>query len=146
MGRTTIFSITQTSGSVHFSFLYKLEIHVHTKFTQSRWMSDWFFTQSRNYFHPIHVFTLWNMSNNAITLLPWGPPEQQSCKKYKLFKVIKAVGLPMLFTCNNMLRVWCNRTYSQAPIDVTIGWDLGWGIRAVLSQKSLFYTTDKKQK
>ena len=51
-----------------------LEIHVHAKFTQSRWMPDWFFTQSRNYFHPIHVFTLWNMSNHAITLSPWGPP------------------------------------------------------------------------
>ena len=51
-----------------------LEIHVHAKFTQSRWMPDWFFTQSRNYFHLIHVFTLWNMSNHAITLSPWGAP------------------------------------------------------------------------
>ena len=51
-----------------------LEIHVHAKFTQSRWMPDWFFTQSRNYFHPIHAFTLWNMSNHAITLSPWGAP------------------------------------------------------------------------
>ena len=48
------------------------EIYVHAKFTQSRWMPDWFFTQSRNYFPPIPVFTLWNMK--AITLSPWEGP------------------------------------------------------------------------
>ena len=54
------------------------EIRVHAKFTQSRWMPDWFFTQSRNYFHSIPIFTLWNMLNHAITLSPWGAPSRYS--------------------------------------------------------------------
>ena len=39
-----------------------------------KWM-DWSITQSRNYFHPIPIFTPWNMSNNAITLSPWEAPQ-----------------------------------------------------------------------
>ena len=33
------------------------EIHVHVNFTQSRWMPDWSFTQQRNFFIQIPVFT-----------------------------------------------------------------------------------------
>ena len=59
------------------------EIYVHANFTQSRWMPDWFFTQSRNHFHPIHVFTLWNMSNNAISHSPWGAPWRLRLARYR---------------------------------------------------------------
>ena len=42
----------------HTGFSHKSRPEIAWKFTQSRWMPDWSFTKSRNFFLPIPVFTL----------------------------------------------------------------------------------------
>ena len=63
-------ALTQVFCTNHAQKLPK--IHFHAKFTQSRWMPDYSITQKRNFYYPIPVFTIWNMSNNALTLSTWG--------------------------------------------------------------------------